>query len=103
MAEDQDFFVDASETMWSTVSIKTNVLAKKEETMDYVAIDPMAVILPEKIYLIWVEIHHPNTPLVDDLSKLFKRMTAADKKVVLGRAKAVGAISQAVEKAAPAR
>jgi hypothetical protein len=71
--------------------------------MNYVAIDPMAVILPERAYLIWVEIHHPNTPLVDDLAKLFKRMTAADKKVALGRAKAVGAVSQAVEKAVQAR
>ncbi len=51
--------------------------------MNYVAIDPMAVILPEKYYLIWVEIHHPNTPLVDDLAKLFKRIPAEDKKVIL--------------------
>jgi hypothetical protein len=68
--------------------------------MNYAAIDPMALILSEKAYLIWVEIHHPHVPAVEDLGKLFKRMSAAEGKAVLARAKTVAAYAKAVQDAA---
>jgi hypothetical protein len=54
---------------------------------NYLAIDPMALILSEEEFLIWYEIHHPNLPLVADIKKLMKAMTPAQRKVIVANAK----------------
>ena len=64
------------------------------------AIDPMALILSERAYLIWVEIHHPHEPALKALETLFQSMSAEEQKATLNRAKAVGAWAKAVETAA---
>lgn len=56
---------------------------------DFAAIDPMATILPEDLYLIWCEIRHPHVPKVADIEQLFKRMTPAQRKLAVSRAKAL--------------
>ena len=64
------------------------------------AIDPMALILSEKAYLIWVEIHHPHEPALAALEKVFQSLPAEEQRATLNRAKAVGAWAKAVETAA---
>ena len=54
---------------------------------NYLAIDPMALILSEEAFLIWSEIHHPNVPLVAEINKLIKAMTPAQRKVTIDNAK----------------
>ncbi len=69
--------------------------------MQYLAIDPMALILSEKAYLIWVEIHHPNTPLtLKDVAKAYSGMSAQEKKVAGARMDALSAAISAVKEVA---
>jgi len=67
---------------------------------EYVAIDPMAMILQGKAYLIWVEIHHPHEPSVAEIEQVFKRMTQDERKLAVARAKTFVAYGKAVEEAA---
>jgi hypothetical protein len=72
--------------------------------MQYVAIDPMALMLSEKAYLMVVEIRHPNTPLTSgEVAKVFGSMNAQEKKVSLARAQALIACGRAIEAAAGKR
>lgn len=64
-----------------------------------VAIDPLALLLPTRIYLILVEIHHPNTPLAASLAEALAKATP-DERATVGRhveivLKAAEAVKQA--------
>jgi hypothetical protein len=54
---------------------------------DYVAIDPMAMILTEDAFLIWCEIHHPHVPKLAEIKQLFEHMTQDQKTLAASRAK----------------
>ncbi len=48
------------------------------------AIDPMALILSTKAYLIWLEIHHPRDPVTPKaIDQVLQKMTPADITVAL--------------------
>jgi hypothetical protein len=63
------------------------------------AIDPMALILLGKAYLIWTEIHHPHEPKVADVQAALRAMTAKERKVALKRAKILAQYAKVVEEA----
>ena len=65
-----------------------------------VAIDPLAMILPTRIYLIITELLHPHVPLTDVLPKVLAQATAEERAFIGGRVKAIAAICHAVELAA---
>jgi len=65
----------------------------------YAGIDPMALILSGKAYLIWVEIHHPHVPKVSELQEAVRAMTAEEQKAALSRAKTMAAYGKVVEEA----
>ena len=63
----------------------------------YAAIDPMALVLSTKAYLIWVEIHHPNVPRLSNVAEVINTMNIKEKKFALARAKTLIAYGKAVE------
>ncbi len=65
----------------------------------YAAIDPMALILSGKAYLIWVEKHFPHVPKVSEIQEALQAMTPEDQKAALSRAKTLAAYGKAVEEA----
>jgi hypothetical protein len=67
---------------------------------EYAAIDPMAMILHGKAYLIWLEIHHPHVPSVAEIEQVLKRMTLEERNLSVARAKTLVAYGKAVEEAA---
>ena len=66
-------------------------------TFKYAAIDPMALILSDRAYLIWVQIHHPDDPALPKVAEVVKSLTVEEKKFALARAKALTAYGKAVE------
>jgi hypothetical protein len=52
---------------------------------NFLAVDPLALILPTNMYLIWVEIHNPNNPFANDLAEVLKRATAEEKSFISAR------------------
>lgn len=66
-------------------------------TFKYAAIDPMAMILSDRAYLIWVEMHHPHEPALSKVGEVVKSLTVEEKKFALARAKAFIAYGKAVE------
>lgn len=69
----------------------------------YAAIDPMALILSDRAYLIWVEIHHPNEPPLSKVAEVVKSLTAEERKFALARAAALSAYGKAVEECLQAK
>jgi hypothetical protein len=67
-----------------------------------VAIDPVALLLPTRLYLIWVELHHPNTPFAASLAKALEKATPEERATVARQAEAVQTAAEAVRKAATA-
>ncbi len=72
-------------------------------TFKYAAIDPMALILSDRAYLIWVEIHHPNEPALTKVAEVVKSLTTEEKKFALARAKSLIAYGKAVEESLQSR
>jgi len=64
-----------------------------------IAIDPMALILSGRAYLIWVEMHHPHVPKVLDLKNILRMMTAEERRAALARAKSLGEFGSVARKA----
>jgi hypothetical protein len=62
----------------------------------YAAIDPMALVLSTRAYLIWVEIHHPNEPALSKVSEVARALNPEEKKFALARAKDLVAYGKAV-------
>ncbi len=52
-------------------------------------IDPMALILHGKWYLMWVEMHNPNGPPTHDVREVLKAMPEAERKVTASKASAL--------------
>jgi hypothetical protein len=65
----------------------------------YVAIDPMALILSGKAYLIWVEQHHPHVPKVSEIQEALRGITADERKGILNRTRNLADYAKAVEEA----
>jgi len=49
----------------------------------YAAIDPMALVLSTKAYLIWVEIHHPNVPRLSNVAEVINTMNIKERNLPL--------------------
>jgi hypothetical protein len=66
---------------------------------NFLAVDPLALILPTNIYLIWVEIHNPNNPFANDFAEVLKRATAEEKSFISARLANLNAYTAAVNAA----
>jgi hypothetical protein len=69
---------------------------------EYVAIDPLALLLPNRIYVITAEKLHPHVPKVAEIQEAMSDMTPEERTFVVARARALGAYAKAVEEAAAA-
>jgi len=56
---------------------------------DYMAIDPIAMILNGEAYVKWCELHHPHVPKVAEIEQLFEHMTHDERNQAVSRAKAL--------------
>jgi hypothetical protein len=65
----------------------------------FLAIDPLALILPTNIYLIWVEIHNPHNPFAKDLAEVLEGATAEEKSFISARLANLNAYTAAVNAA----
>ena len=63
----------------------------------YAAIDPMALILSERAYLIWVELHHPHEPALGKVGELVKNLSPEEKRLAHAKAKDFIAYGKAIE------
>jgi hypothetical protein len=63
------------------------------------AIDPMALILSETAYLVWVEQHFPHVPKVAEIQAALRVMTPQERKAALSKARTMAAYGKAVEAA----
>jgi hypothetical protein len=80
--------------------LKKEYGGEMDKLNEYAAIDPMAMILHGKAYLIWLEIHHPHVPSVAEIEQVLKRMTKVERNLSVARAKTLVAYGKAVEEAA---
>lgn len=64
---------------------------------DQATIDPMALILGGRWYLIWVEMHHPHVPKLADLEFVLRMMPAAEQRATLARARRLGDFGKRIE------
>jgi hypothetical protein len=73
----------------------------REEKSMYVKaeIDPMAMILSERVYLRWVELKHPHVPSVAEVKQVVRTATTGEKSAMLDRAKMVAEHARVVEQA----
>ncbi len=65
----------------------------------YAAIDPMAVILPGRVYQIWVELHHPHVPRVAEVKEVLRRLSTRERTAALQRARQLAEYGKVFEKA----
>lgn len=63
----------------------------------YTAVDPMALMLSNKAYLIWIQIHHPHEPALSKIAELTRSLTQEEKVFALARAKTLVAYGRAME------
>jgi hypothetical protein len=68
----------------------------------YLAIDPMALVLSEKAYLIYVELKHPHVPAVDTVRQVMQRVSADERRLAVAQAKSLADYGHAVTEAAGA-
>jgi hypothetical protein len=66
---------------------------------EFAAIDPLALLLPSSVYVRIIEKIHPHVPKVAEMQETLKAMNAEEKAFVLGRVRAMGEFSKAVEEA----
>jgi hypothetical protein len=66
----------------------------------FAAIDPMALVLSGKAYLIWVEKNHPHVPKVAEIREVVSSLSAEERRATLARAKALGDFAKNVQAAA---
>lgn len=65
----------------------------------YESVDPMALILSGRAYLIWVELRHPHEPKVRDVQAALRDLPIEERRAVLGRAQALKHYGAVVEEA----
>ena len=63
---------------------------------EIIAIDPWALILPSRIYLIFVEKNHPHEPSIAHLAEVVKQMTPEEKAFTKARLRTLNAYTGAV-------
>jgi hypothetical protein len=66
---------------------------------NFVAIDPLALILPTSIYLIFVEKLHPHTPVDSVLNEVLRGATAEEKSFIATRVASLNEYTAAVSAA----
>jgi len=66
---------------------------------DFVAIDPLALLLPSSVYVKIVELIHPHVPKVAEIVEAAKGMNAAEKAFVVARAENLAAHAKVVAEA----
>lgn len=66
----------------------------------FVAIDPLAVMLPTKVYLAIIEKLHPNEPPIRALESAMATLNASEKREAVANAMRVAEYANAVIKAA---
>ena len=66
---------------------------------DYVAIDPLALLLPSDVYVKWVEKLHPHVPKVAEIQGLVHSMTPEERNFTRVRARILMAHCKAIEEA----
>lgn len=64
---------------------------------NYAAIDPMALVLSERAYLIWVELHHPHEPAIGKIDELVKKLSPEEKRLAHAKAQDFIAYGKAIE------
>ncbi|HEX9943721.1 MAG TPA: hypothetical protein VGG03_17050 [Thermoanaerobaculia bacterium] len=69
----------------------------------YAAIDPMALVLSGKAYLIWIEKKHPHLPKVAEIREAVRSLSPREQKETLGRARALADFARSVEEAISAK
>jgi hypothetical protein len=65
-----------------------------------VAIDPLALLLPSRIYVIIAEKEHPHEPVRVALEQAMKTLNAEEKAAVIKRARLLGGYAKLAEEAA---
>jgi hypothetical protein len=72
----------------------------KPNVSSYVAIDPLALLLPPRIYQILIEAKYPHVPLVEALkqAQVLSKLTPEERADTLSRVKQVKEYAEAVER-----
>lgn len=103
---DLQFDLFSSFTRLDVVSIDINartaelrIRHRRPSSLFGLAIDPMAMVLLGKAYLIWVEMHHPHVPQIADITAVLRSMSREERIAVMTRAKALNRYTKAVEEA----
>jgi hypothetical protein len=66
---------------------------------EYVAIDPLAVLLPSAVYVRLIEKFHPHVPSIAEIQAAAKGMTADERALTLNQARNLAAQAKAVQEA----
>jgi len=66
---------------------------------NYVAIDPLALLLPSSVYVRLVEKFHPHVPKVAEVLEAAKGMTAEERASAISQARNLAAHAKVVEEA----
>ncbi|NGY05203.1 hypothetical protein [Solimonas terrae] len=66
-------------------------------TYKFAEIDPMALILSERAYLIWTELHHPHEPALKNIAAVAKILNPEERKFAQAKASAMVAYGRAME------
>lgn len=65
----------------------------------YVAIDPLALILPEHVYVKVIEKLHPHVPKVAEVQEAMSSLGPQEKRLVLAKSRQLAAYARLVEEA----
>lgn len=66
---------------------------------ELLAIDPLALLLPNSVYVRLVEKLHPHVPSVSEIVEAAKGITAEQRAFVISRARVLSAHAKAIEQA----
>ena len=70
---------------------------------EFVAIDPLAMVLPTSVYLIIQNKLHPNVPLIDVLNEVLPTVNAEQRTAIQARLRTLNGYTGAVEGALGAK
>lgn len=66
---------------------------------EFLAIDPLALLLPSSVYVKIIDKLHPHVPKVADIKESARALSAEEKRVALVRAQQIAAYAKVVEEA----
>jgi hypothetical protein len=69
---------------------------------EYAAIDPIALLFPARLYVELSEKLHPNAPTAIEIREALRRLTPAERRYILARARMLSSYSKAVVEAVAA-